>query len=187
MAVMKNISGYKGSKRLMLAIAGISPFFLLKPVHAHCPLCTIGAVAAAGGAAYLGVSYAVIGVFIGAFAASMGWWFSNIIKKKFVPQQRLLLIIFSYLTTILPMLKVFNSSKGYYISLFGEYGSLLNRTYTFNPFIIGTLFGLAVISISPKISKKISGLRDGKIMPYQGISITFGLLIITSIILELMI
>ena len=59
--------------------------FLAKLISAHCPLCTIGAGAAAAGAVWLGVSKVVVALFIGAFAMSMGMWFPKIIKKKYVP------------------------------------------------------------------------------------------------------
>ena len=42
--------------------------FMVDEVLAHCPLCTAGAAVAVGGAAWLGVSKIIIGLFIGAFA-----------------------------------------------------------------------------------------------------------------------
>jgi FtsH-binding integral membrane protein len=46
---------------LFIIVAAIA---LLPAVSAHCPLCTAGAMLAAGGAAYLGVSNGAIGIFI---------------------------------------------------------------------------------------------------------------------------
>ena len=57
--------------------------FFSEFVSAHCPLCTAGAAIAAGGAIYLGVSVIVVGLFIGAFAVSTGWWVAKIIKKQY--------------------------------------------------------------------------------------------------------
>src|SRR3989344_4207602 len=77
---------------------------LSEEVMAHCPLCVAGAMAAAGGASYLGVSNIVIGLFIGAFAVSVGFWVSRLIKKRYVPLQSTLLILLSYFLTILPLI-----------------------------------------------------------------------------------
>jgi len=97
-------------------------------VMAHCPLCTIGAAAAAGGASLLGVKNIVIGIFIGAFAASIGLWVSRVIKKKYVPFQDALIVLFSFVATVIPMMPIITGFYPLYISLAGEYGSLLNRT-----------------------------------------------------------
>ena len=81
------------------------PFLLLmQSAYAHCPLCTAGAAFAAGGAAWIGISKAAIGIFIGAFAVSTGWWASNLLKKKYIPFQKPLLILFSFAATIIPLI-----------------------------------------------------------------------------------
>ncbi len=155
-------------------------FFLfsgLRYAEAHCPLCTLGAAAAAGGAAWLGVNNIVIGLFIGAFAVSTGWWISSLIKKKYIPGQKPVIILVSYITTILPISKLIPSIYPFYISLMGDYGSILNRTYIVNLFIIGTIIGGLIVSVAPTISKKITAVRQGKTLPYQGVVITFLILI----------
>ena len=48
------------------------PILFFQAVKAHCPLCTVGAGAAAAGAIWLGVSKVVVALFIGGFAMSMG-------------------------------------------------------------------------------------------------------------------
>lgn len=162
-------------------------FFLLflDEVLAHCPLCTVGAAAAAGGAAWLGINQAVIGVFIGAFAVSMGWWVSKLIKKQFIPYQRAVLIILSFATTIFPLLAIINNTTPIYIYLFGDYGSLFNRTYLINIFLIGSIIGGAIVTITPWLSRTLRSLRKGKMIPYQGVILTFTLLIVTGGILQL--
>ena len=131
-------------------------FLLAEKAFAHCPLCTAGAAVAAGGAAWLGVDHVVIGLFIGAFAASTGWWISNIIKKKYVPFQKTLLIIISFASIVLPILPLMSGIRPYYLSIAGEYGSLLNRTYIINLFFIGSLIGGLIVCITPRLSKKIT-------------------------------
>ena len=161
--------------------------FFIGRAAAHCPLCTVGAAAAAGGAAYFGVSKIVVGMFIGAFAVSMGWWFSNLIKKKYVPFQRTLIILFSYVTTVLPISAVISTEHdvfGYYLSLFGDYGTTFNSTYLVNVFLFGSVIGALIVSATPSISKYISSTRAGKIYPYQGTILTLSLLLLVGLIMQ---
>ncbi len=149
-------------------------------VSAHCPLCTIGAGAAAAGAAWLGVSKVVIGLFIGAFAMSMGMWFSRIIKKKYFPFQNSIIIFIVFFSTILPLLPIFRAIGPLYIPFLGEYGT----TYAFNYSLASSFLGGIITLISPSLNKKIKEKRGGKGIPYQGIIITFSLLLIIGIILQ---
>jgi hypothetical protein len=148
----------------------------------------VGAAAAAGGAAWLGVDKAIIGIFLGAFAVSIGWWISGLIKKQYIPFQRGLIIIFSFITTVLPLIPVIGESVyPLYISLFGDYGSLFNRTYVINLFLVGSLFGGLVVCVTPWMSRKITEFRNGKMIPYQGVILTFSILIIISLIIQFLV
>lgn len=164
-------------------------FILMESAYAHCPLCTAGAAAAAGGAAWLGVSKIVIGIFIGAFAISIGWWVSNLIKKQYIPFQKPIIILFSFVSTLFPLLslEIMRSNYPLLISLSGDYGSLLNRTYILNLFFIGSVIGGFIVSITPWMSSRITAIRNGKMLPYQGIILTFALLIVFSSIIEIII
>ncbi len=166
-------------------IISTSAFLLLlvSQVSAHCPLCTAGAIGAAGVAAWLGVKASVVGIFIGAFAASIGWWFSNIIKKRYIPYQNIVIVVFSFITTVGPISKMFKEVGSYYLNLFGGYGSLFNRTYVYSPFLIGAIVGTVIVSISPYLSKKITVIAGNKKpMHYQGMILMGILLILTSLI-----
>jgi hypothetical protein len=170
-------------KRILLFL----PLLFVRNAQAHCPLCTIGAATAAGGAAYLGINNAIIGVFIGAFAVSMGFWISKLIKKRYIPFQSFLIILSSFLTTVIPLLPIVKSIYPVYISLAGSYGSLLNRTYIINLFLIGSLLGALIVSIAPWLSNRITTYRHGRILPYQGILLTLMLLLIVSVVIEVII
>lgn len=161
------------------------PLFLANSVAAHCPLCTMGAAAAAGGALYFGVNILVIGIFIGAFAVSTGWWVSRMIKKEYFRGQKGLIIILSFALTIIPMLPFFTQISTFSLWWFGGYGSLFNRTYLLNDFLIGSLFGGIIVSSTPRLSTKITSLRQGKMVPFQGLILTLGLLIGIGVILQL--
>lgn len=166
-----------------LFLLGFIFSFLLVSVkfaEAHCPLCVVGAATVAGGAVWLGVNEAIVGVFIGAFAVSIGWWISRMIKKKYIPFQKTLIILISFATTIFPILSLFKGFYPFYISVMGGYGSLLNRTYLINLFLLGSIIGGLIVCITPMLSRKISSLREGKIIPYQGTTLTLILLIFLS-------
>lgn len=171
-------------KKLILLI--FFPFFSLKGVSAHCPLCTAGAAIAAGGAVYLGVEVAAVAVFIGAFAVSTGWWFSKLIKKKFIPFQKWAIIIASFLLTVIPINKIITDARPYYLMLTGEHGSLLNRTYLVDLFLVGAIVGGFIICITPWLSKKITRSRNGKMIPFQGVVLTLLLILLTGVLLQVM-
>src|SRR3989344_9503518 len=102
-------------RKIMLPALMLSLMLVTKGVSAHCPLCTLGAGAAAAGAVWLGVSKVVIGLFIGAFAMSMGMWFSKIPKKKYIPFQKTLIILAIFLTTVLPLSPIFKAIGPLYL------------------------------------------------------------------------
>ncbi len=159
---------------------------IMPPVLAHCPLCTAGAAFVAGGAAVLGVHRMVIGVFIGAFAVSMGIWFGRVAKKKFMPFQKTAIVLASYLLTVLPLMSLLKDSHPLLVNLYGDYGSLLNRTYLVDYFIVGSIIGSPILIIAPYLSNKITSMRKGDHIPYQGMALTFILLIIIGVMLQLM-
>ena len=157
--------------------------FLAKLISAHCPLCTIGAGAAAAGAVWLGVSKVVVALFIGAFAMSMGMWFSKIIKKKYVPFQKTLIVLVIFLTTLLPLLPLFTAIGPFYLSFILEYGT----TYAINYSLVSGLFGGLIVLSSPQLSRKITDFRKGKIIPYQGLILTLSTLLITGGLIQVLI
>jgi len=152
-------------------------------VYAHCPLCTVGAGAAAVGAKWLGVSNIIVGVFIGAFAFALGFWMNRLIRKNFFRYQPLGIAFFSYFLTIIPLMPIMQGYSSFYLSFFGEYGSIFNRTYVFNSFIGGSIVGGLVVLFSPFLSRRISHLM-GHTIPFQGTAMTFILLILVSVGLE---
>lgn len=174
-------------RKIIASVIG-SGIALAQPALAHCPLCTVGAAAAAAGAAYMGVGDGAIGVFIGAFGASTGYWISRILKKKynraFIPLQTPAFILVSFLLTAIPVLPLFKGFVPLPLLLFGAYGSFFNRTYLLSTFFIGSMIGAAITSSTPWISSKITLLRKGKFVPFQGIILTFVLLLAAGVLFE---
>lgn len=172
-------------KKLSLGLL-LAVLSLPKVISAHCPLCTIGAGAAAVGAAYLGVSGFIIGLFIGAASLALGLWTSKLIKKKYIPLQDMIIALVAFLSITIPILPLIQSYSSVYISWAGDYGSLLNRTYLINLFLLGSIFGAFILSITPILSKKLSKIRSGKLIPFQGVLITFLILAIVALVAEVM-
>ncbi len=158
-------------------------FLINKESLAHCPLCTVGSAGLSIGAVWIGAKILVVGIFVGAFAFAMSSWMTNLLVKKFRIHRAILLPIF-FFSTILPLKGVFPEYTSLYINFGGEYGTIFNRTYLINKFILGSLLGALIVYSSPYLSKNLSKLT-GKRFPYQGIIITLSILIIVAIIFQL--
>lgn len=166
-------------------MGGISLAGLLFPAAAlaHCPLCTAGAGLVAMGAYWLGVNGLTIGVSLGAFAVALGLWIARLIRKKYMPQQDNAIAIFSWLTTLFPLQILLSDYTSIYINWTGPYGSWLNRTYPINLFLVGGAIGGVLIYLTPSVSRTITK-RRGKTLPFQGIIVTFTLLVVVSLITQ---
>jgi hypothetical protein len=171
----------------IIVILGIALLgFPLHFARAHCPLCTVGAGAAALGAKWLGFSTISIGVFIGAFSLALGIWMSRLIGNRF-PGQSAILAIVSLVLTVLPLLPLMPEPLPMYVFFGGEYGSLFNRTYVLNGFLAGSLFGGMVMAVSPYLRRAFSTLNGSRRFPYQGLIITFTTLALVTVIIELLV
>ncbi len=172
----------RGCKKILFLFFLIPLFTSV--VSAHCPLCVMGAGVAATGALWLGVEKHVVGLFIGAFGMSMGMWFAKLVKKKYVPFQRTLIILVTFFATLLPIMPILAHNEGLLIDLLGNYGSLLNRTYVVNISLLTGLTGGIITFFSPAFSKKLKEKTNGRGLPFQTILITFALLFVLALILQ---
>ena len=179
-----NTDKHMNSKKIWLL--ALLAFIPVKSALAHCPLCTMGVAVAAGGAYWLGVKTIVISLFVGAFAVSTGWWVSKLVKKDYFKYQRLAIIMASFVLTIVPLLPLFTEITPWYVSFFGSYGSLLNRTYVLNTFLVGSVVGGLIVSITPALSAGITRLRQGKMINFQGVVLTLVMLLLTGTVLQLL-
>jgi len=163
------------------ALIGLLIFLAPFKALAHCPLCTAGAIAAGGIAAWLGVGELTVGVFIGAAALLLGWWLAKQIKREFIPFQLVLVTAFVFLTTILPTMPFMPMISYVYIPWLGEYGSV----YAMNSFLLGSLIGAAVVLAAPFANRFLNRARGGAAFPYQGMVVTLSLLVVVAIVVEL--
>lgn len=167
----------------MFAVLGV--VFTPIPTLAHCPLCTAGAGIVAIGAYWFGVKAITIGITIGALATAMSLWFGKLVKKKYFPYQEGAIVLTSWFLTVLPLRMTLGDYVSWYVNWSGDYGSIFNRTYVLNLFLVGSIIGTLVILSAPYLSRFVTNLRGGKQIPFQGIGITFLLIIAISIIFQI--
>jgi len=154
-------------------------------VFAHCPLCTAGAGIGALLAKQIGMKPSVIGIWIGSFSVALGIWIFNILRVSTLANfVKIFLILVSFLSIVLPLKTYFYEIGSFYLYLFGDYGSLFNRTYVYDKFLASSILGGVVILTSPLISKIITKLRKGKTFAFQGIILTFLILVLFSIFFQ---
>lgn len=163
--------------KLKRLLALFPSLFFLKEVSAHCPLCTGAVVAGAIGAKYLGLDIIILGIFVGAFAISLGLWIARKLKNYF-KYQNTLIIISSFFLTVIPSLAFIKDIT---------YISLLSRIFFVNKLLVGSIIGALVTLLAYRLHGYIK-LKYGKVLfPYQGIALTILFLVLTSIITYFMI
>ncbi len=166
--------------KMVIALFGIIRSFGYS--YAHCPLCATWAWIAGGIAVWLWVSPAVVALFIGAFAMTIWLWMANILKTKYFGYQDLVVVVFFYIITVVSTIPfVGDHIYPLYISMAGDYGSLLNNTYALNlSWIAAVVWGIIVLA-SSRINKKLKKLTNWRFIPFQRIIITMSLLILVGI------
>ncbi|MDH3468933.1 MAG: hypothetical protein OES26_24110 [Gammaproteobacteria bacterium] len=122
-----------------------------------------------------------VGIFLGAFAVALGIWIARLIKKQYVPRQKTVLAIFSFVTTIFPLRTALADYTSVYLPFWGEYGA----TFVINLFVVGATVGGVLILLSPYLSRKLALARGGKMFPFQGMAITLVVLITAAFVIEL--
>lgn len=152
-------------------------------VAAHCPLCTAGAGALAVLASSLGVSSVIVGLLIGAFALALGLWLASLPIKEYFPGQSALIIILIFLSTVVPIMPLVRDYGPLYLALGGPYGSAFHKTYVIDLYAFGIVLGAVIMGLAPLLSRWFSR-RQGNTWPYQGLVITFSLLIIISLVIQ---
>lgn len=170
---------------MKIILLSLLAFLLLPKISlAHCPLCTVGTGALAVLAASVGVSTAVAGIFIGAFSLALALWLSRLVKKKYISNQDTILTVAIFLGTVIPIMPLIREHRSVYVSLFGQYGTLMHNNYLINLFLVGVVVGAGLLFVSPFISRQVTQIRQGQTLPFQGMSIMIILLVLTALIFQ---
>ncbi len=155
--------------------------------HAHCPLCTAAVGSAAVAAKYYGIDTSILGVMIGAFGISTGLWLANSIKRKFVKFQTPLIVIASFLLTVIPLMPLMADTIYFPMLLFGQGGTAFNQVYWINKMLIGSIVGGIASFGAYYAHNKVKAVRGKVLFPYQGIAFTLAALLVTSLSIYLMV
>ena len=165
------------TKKIILLLVFASLLFAYAPeVHAHCPLCTAAVGTAAISAKYYGMDTSIIGLFIGAFGISTGLWIGRKIKKQYIKFQLPIVVLLSFVLTVIPLMSVDNSTIYAPVLLLGPAGSVLNKVYWINKILFGSIIGGAASLLGFWLHTYIKKVRGSVLFPYQGIAITLTLL-----------
>ena len=152
------------------------------PVHAHCPLCTAAVGAAAISAKYYGLDTSIIGLLIGAFGASTGLW-AGIKIKKYFKFQLPIIVLASFLLTVIPLIYLDSDSIYFPLLFFGQSGSILNKVYWLNKIFFGSIIGGVAALIAYWLHVYIKKLNGKVLFPFQGIAVTLAMLFASGAIL----
>jgi hypothetical protein len=179
---------YLNEPRKIGKLALITSGLLVLPLgaQAHCPLCTAGAGLLAVAAISFGISPIIIAVLIGAFGWTLGLWFSSAVKRQYIPLQKPVIAVLTFVLTVLPLQPLVQIYAPLHLSLGGQYGSLLYNTYLINLYLVGSVFGAVLVAIAPFVSRLVTKLR-GRSFPYQGLSITILLLVLASVLIQVLV
>ncbi len=176
-------------KKLSLFFILLTAFVIVpQKVFAHCPLCTAGAGVIAAVALAIGVKIEVVGILVGAFAAALGFYLANRVKRQRFRGQKWVIVVAVFLVTIVPMLP-FMYAEPYPLVIywFGELGSLFNSVYLIDRFIVGSITGAIAMALSPKLSEALTKWRSDKRYPYQSLTVTLSLLIVLALIIQFLV
>ncbi|MBI2050963.1 MAG: hypothetical protein HYT31_04115 [Parcubacteria group bacterium] len=143
-----------------------------KLVLAHCPLCTVGAVAIGLGAYQLGVSTLSVGIALGAASLALGMWMAKLVRVRYFRGQGLAIAFLVFVTTVVPVAPFLPGARGLYLAGIGQYGT----TLVIPNVLIGAVVGGLLVLGSPHASRGLTRLRNGKHVPFQGVFVVLLLL-----------
>ncbi|MEK7189232.1 MAG: hypothetical protein AAB671_01910 [Patescibacteria group bacterium] len=149
-------------------------------VLAHCPLCTVGAVAIGLGAYQLGVSTLSVGIALGAAALALGLWMAKLVRRQYVRGQRAVIALFVFATTVVPVAPLLPGARGLYIPWVGQYGT----TLVLPNVLIGAVIGGLLVLLAPGVSRAFTRL-SGRHVAFQGILTVMALLAAVLAVVEL--
>lgn len=154
--------------RYFLFFSFLLAFFNL--AYAHCPLCAGAIGAAAVSANYFGVDPSIVGAFAGALGLSMGLWIAGAVKKDYIKFQKHIIILASFLFTLIPLVGATTEVVYLPVLLGGPLG-FLNKVYFIDKLVLGALAGSVSALVSYRLHLYIKN-RRGVLFPYQGVAFT---------------
>lgn len=165
------------SNKLKISIVLFFSFFLIltayyllpREVLAHCPLCTAGAGAGLVLSRWLGIDDSITGIWLAAFLGALSLWFSNSVKKRYVPMQKILIYFLVFASTIWSF---------YAFNLVSEHAGLIMGI---PKLIFGMVAGGLVFYLVDALNCAIKKKRGKVLFPYQPIAFSLGSMLIISL------
>ena len=161
--------------RISKAAIAVSGIFLMTPsASAMCPVCTVAVGAGLGLSRWLGISDAVIGVWIGALLFSLSMWTINWLRarKKFFKGMIPAVFTAYYALTIIPL---------YFAGIMGH---PFNKFLGMDRLLFGTILGSLVFMAAAIGYEKIKKANGGKPwFPFQKVAMPVGFTLVASLIM----
>lgn len=149
-------------------------FFFVKPVYAHCPLCTGAMVTGVAATRYFGVSDLIVGIFTGGLIISTALWFNRSkLKKKYLNVPNFLTTLAIWIMTVLSF---------YFAGIFQGH-----MTLGINSLLFGVLLGTILTLTGSFTSSYIKSHSKKILFPFQTLIITLLFLVLASFITYLII
>lgn len=164
-------------KLFSISAATVVMLMSIKPVFAHCPLCTAAVGAAAVSASYFGLDAVIIGLFVGAFGVSTGLWIGRKIRKQYVKFQLPLVVAASFLLTTVPLTGLIDEHLYLPVLWAGAGGSLLNKVYFVDKMLFGSVLGGVTSLAAFWLHLYVKRVKGRALVPFQGIIFTVLMLI----------
>lgn len=158
-------------KSFAVVIFFLSLFLVIKPVFAHCPLCTAATGSVVAATRFYGVDDLIVGTFIGGFVISSAFWFNNILRKRnknknYIPFQLVGILLLSLVLTILTFHTIGLTS----VTLFGV-----------DRILLGLLIGSFITLIAFRFHDFLKRSNGNKsYIPFQVILITLAFLLVAT-------
>ena len=146
-------------------------------------MCTVAVGAAVISAKYYGLDSSIIGLLIGAFGVSTGLWIGLKIKRNYLKFQFSLIVVASFLLTVLPLLYLSNDSIYFPLLLFGQAGSLFYKVYWVDKMFFGSIIGALITLAAYWTHTHIKKINGKVLFPFQGVVITFVFLVMSGLML----
>lgn len=144
-------------------------FLAVQRTYAHCPLCVAGAGVGLSLSRVLGIDDTITGVWIAAVLGASALWLSNMIKKRYVPFQELVIYLFVLVTTVISF---------YRFGLINEHNGLL---LNLPKLTLGIIVGGVGFWLADKLSGLIRKQRGKVLFPYQGVVVPLGAMTVLSV------
>lgn len=165
--------------------------FLPVPVRAHCPLCTTAVGGAVVGAAALGLPVGIVALLGGALLASSGLWLASALRKR--SKARWVhhratphIIVWATLASLIIPLMLTPSVRAASTSMELLIIGANEWAVTIDWLLVGGIIGTLTMYAGFWISDAIKRQKGRVLIPFQGIAITFALLVVESGLLWVM-